>query len=76
MNAKYYDHAKNQTNPAVAHAMARAKRSCVADGTALRIEANWPGKDRFYWIGCEHDVRELQRSLVFGKAENVVVSNA
>lgn len=74
MNAAYYDHAKNQSNAAVGQAMARAKRAVVTDGTALRIEANWPGKPRFFWIGCEYDVNRLASELRFNRAENVVVS--
>ena len=76
MNATiaYYDHSKNQTNAAVGEAMARAKRDAVADGSAMLVEANWKGKDRFFWIGCEYDVNRLASDLRYNGAENVAVT--
>lgn len=62
---QYYDHAKNLTNPAVAHATARARRSALADGTALRIEFREPGDEWCFWTGCRYDVRALARDLKF-----------
>lgn len=71
--ANYYDHAKNQTNAAVGSAMARAKRDAVASGEAYRVEANWKGKERFFWIGCYYDVQQLAKELTYNRAENVVM---
>jgi hypothetical protein len=72
--ATYYDHAKNMSNAAVGQAVAAAKRDAVACGDAFRVEANWPGKERFFWIGCEHDVKRLASELRYSRAENVTVS--
>ena len=72
--ATYYDHAKNQTNAAVGQAMAAAKRDVVSSGEAYRVEANWKGKERFFWIGCAYDVNRLASELRFNRAENVVVT--
>ena len=72
--AKFYDHAANQTNAAVGYAMAKARRACLTEGTAFRVEANWKGKERFYWTGCEYDVTCLERELRLNGAENVIVA--
>ena len=60
----------------VGEAMAKARRDVIKDGAAFRVEANWPGKERFYWTGCEYDVTCLERELRLNRAENVVVSAA
>ena len=71
MNATFYDHATNHANAAEAQAVAAVRRDSIADGTAYRVEANWKGKDRFYWNGGRHDAIGLAKDLVFNKAENV-----
>jgi hypothetical protein len=71
--ADYFDYALSLVNPAVASAVARAAKACREDGTALRVEANWRNKPRFYWVGCPYDVQNLARELRLNRAENVVV---
>lgn len=72
MNAKFYDHAMNQTNPARAEAIARARRELIAEGRACYVEANWKGGDRFYWNGDGHTALSLAKELVFNGAESVI----
>jgi hypothetical protein len=73
MTAKFFDYAKNLTNPAVAEAVAHVRRDAIADGSAKRVEANWPGGERFYWNGGDYDVAVLANELRRNNAENVVV---
>jgi hypothetical protein len=72
--ARFYDHAKNHTNAAVAHAIARVRREVIADGTAYRVEANWKGQGRFYWNGGRYDALGLAKDLFRNRAENVVLT--
>ena len=74
MTATYYDHATNHTNAAEAHAVAAVRRDAIAEGTAYRVEANWPGKPRFYWNGGRYDAFGLAKSLVFNRAEDVTLT--
>lgn len=73
--AKFYDHATNTTNPAVASAMARVRREAIAENREYRVEANWKGGERFYWNGGRYDVLSLAKSLVFNRAENVAMTD-
>lgn len=74
---KYYDHAINTggANVAAACAMASARRSAIAEGTAYRVSANWKDKGGFYWNGCRYDVLGLAKSLYSNNAENVVMTD-
>lgn len=74
MTATFYDHATNHANAATAHAVAAVRRDAVASGTAYRVEANWPGKPRFYWNGGRYDALGLAKDLVSNRAENVTLT--
>lgn len=74
-NAKYYDHALN-SGPAVAVAIARARREVKEEGRAYTVIACWPGKEPFYWDGCFYDALGLAKSLHFSKAEVRLISPA
>ena len=71
--AKFYDHAANSP-PAIGSAMANVRREAIAEGQAYRVEANWKGQGRFYWNGGHYDVLGLAKTLVFNRAENVVMT--
>ena len=73
-DAKFYDHCKNQTNAAVAEAMARVRREVIAEGRDYRVEANWKGGARFYWNGGYYDALGLAKNLWRNRAENVTLT--
>lgn len=73
-DAKFYDHCKNQTNAAVAEAMARVRREVIAEGRDYRVEANWKGGARFYWNGGHYDALGLAKDLWRNRAENVTLT--
>ncbi len=74
---KFYDHAKNHTNVAIAAAVARARRDAIADGNAYRVEATPRGGGRrFWWNGSRYDALALARDLAFNNYENVVLTRA
>lgn len=72
---KYYDHAKNSYHVSDGVAMAKARRLAIKTGQAYRVEANWPGQERFYWEGCRFDVLGLAKDLRRNNAENVIMTN-
>lgn len=74
MAATYYDHAMNHANPAEAQAVAAVRRNAIDEGTACRVEANWPNQGRFYWDGGRYDAISLARELVLNRAENVILT--
>lgn len=57
---KFFDFATNMTNAADAHGTAAARRSCIADGTAYRVEFTTNGV-RHYWNGSRYDALSLAR---------------
>ncbi len=62
---KFYDHAKNHTNPAVAEAIAKVRREVVEAGEAYRVEATPNNGDSFWWDGGRYDALRLAKSLKF-----------
>lgn len=70
----FYDHSLNCANVAEACAIAAARRTAIAEGRAYRVEANWNNGGRFYWNGDRYTVLGLAKSLVFNRAENVIVT--
>lgn len=73
----FYDHATNTGGAIPAHgaAIATARRTCLDEGTAYRVEANWKGQGTFYWNGCRYDVLGLAKTLVSNNAEKVVMTD-
>lgn len=61
---KYYDHAKNQARPAVAHAVAAAARDAKATGTAWTVTATPKNAGAWWWSGCAYDALSLAKTLV------------
>lgn len=72
--AKFYDHARNHVDAATGSAIATVRRELKAESNCYRVEANWAGKDRFYWDGGWYDAIGLAKDLVFNGAENVVMT--
>lgn len=72
--ATFYDHATNHANAADGSAIARVRREAIESGAAYRVEANWSGKPRFFWNGGHYDVLGLAKSLVFNRAESVLMT--
>lgn len=62
--AHYYDHAKNQRNAAVAHAMAKAAREVKAEGTAYVVEFTTATGEIKFWSGCHYDALGLAKQIV------------
>ena len=61
---RYYDHAKNISNPAVAHAVAAAARDAIAAGNAWTVEAITPHDEHIWWTGCAYDALSLAKQLM------------
>lgn len=72
---RYFDYALNHVNAAQAEAIAKARRDVLSTGDSFRVEANWPGKEPFFWDGCRYDALVLARELVFNRAENVKLTD-
>lgn len=64
---EFFDNASNHGNPAVASAIARARRSAIEDGTAWTV--TWDGA---YWNGSRYDVLSLAKDLAFNGADVTV----
>ena len=63
MTTTYYDHAKNQARPAVAHAVAAAARDAKGTGTAWTV--TFQGSNgQHWWAGCAYDALVLAKQLV------------
>jgi len=63
-HAKFYDHAANMARPAQSAAVARARRSALADGKAYRVDFNSPSGPK-YFNGCRYDCLQLAKDLLF-----------
>ena len=72
MNAKFYDHAKNLTNPAKAHAVARVRREVIAEGSAYCVEFSNSRSERLYFNGGRYDVLALAKDLQFNNCSPVM----
>jgi hypothetical protein len=61
---RYYDHAKNHRNAAVAHAVAKVAREVKAEGNAWVVE--FPGGNGAgnWWAGGYYDALGLAKQLV------------
>lgn len=74
---RFYDHATNLTNPAVASAVARARRELIAEGAAVTVEAAWShDPDGFWWNGDRHTALSLAKDLVRNGAARVALTEA
>lgn len=74
--AEFWDHCKNLTNAANAHATARVRREAIAEGTAWTAYARKnEGQAWFYWNGGFFDITRYARDLRLNRYEVVVVDN-
>ena len=65
MNATFFDNAKNHTNPAVAHAIARVRREVIAEGKAYRVDFTNAKGQAMYFDGGRYDVLALAKDIRF-----------
>jgi hypothetical protein len=70
--AKFYDHAKNHLKPAVAEAIARARREVIAENKAYRVEFTSSEGQRLYWDGAYYDVLLLAKELAWNRGSPVM----
>jgi len=68
---RYYDHSKNQTNAAVAHAVARAAREAKIDGDAYWVEFIARNGEINFWEGSAYDALALGKQLA---SNNIAVT--
>lgn len=72
---QFYDHALNHSNAAEATAIARCRQDVIGTDRAYRVEANWPGQDRFWWNGGQYDCLALAKTLITNRAMNVILTD-
>lgn len=73
---KFYDHAMNMANPAVASAVARCRKDAVRDGIAYRVEfTSRHNGERYFWEGCCYDVLQIAKQMHFNNHGDVTMTN-
>lgn len=74
MNARFYDHAKNLTNPAQAAAVARVRREVIAEGSPYRVDFSNSRGERLFFDGGRYDVLSLAKDLLFNGCNPVMTA--